>query len=213
LIDRTMYLRIHRFLPLTRVEGPGVRACIWVQGCPIRCAGCAVPRTWSEDAGQVASTDDLAARILSGPHVEGVTFVGGEPFAQASALAEIGKKVKDAGLSVVTFTGYLLEEIRADHRTGWLDLLGVTDLLIDGPFMQELADVSRPWVGSSNQRYHFLTDRYRSLSAEMASIPNRLEVRLQADGKILVNGMASHADLKQLFHAIAEPCRTDEECN
>ena len=93
-------------------------------------------------------------------------------------------------------------------RQGWHDLLGAaTDLLLDGPYIGRLTDTSRPWVGSSNQRYHFLTNRYRHLEPELASIPNRLEVRLQPDGQILINGLASREALNSLVEGLARKPR------
>ncbi len=71
-----MKLRVYRFLPETKVEGPGKRACIWVQGCPIRCPGCFAPDTWEMEGGREYEIDDLAARILTNPVLEGVTFLG-----------------------------------------------------------------------------------------------------------------------------------------
>ncbi len=189
-----MLLSIHRFLPITKAEGPGSRACLWVQGCPIRCSGCAVPQTWDTEVGHKIAIEEIAQRILSGPAIEGVTFLGGEPFAQAKPLAVLGRLMQNAGLSVVTFTGYVLEEIQNSAVKEWHELLSVTDLLIDGPYRSELADFSRPWVGSLNKRYHFLTPRYQNLKSEIISIPNRLEIRFARNGTVLVNGMAS-ADL------------------
>lgn len=204
-----MFLRIHRYLAQTRVEGPGVRACVWVQGCPIRCSGCAVPETWPALGGERIAVQDLAARILTGPKVEGVTLVGGEPFAQAPALALLGRLIQAAGLSVVTFTGYVLEQIQTSPRKSWHDLLAVTDLLIDGPFRRDLATTDRAWVGSSNQRYHFLTPRYRHVELEIAGIRNRIEVRLYPGGQILVNGMIQSENLNDLFDDLADRQRQD----
>ncbi|MEW9032100.1 MAG: 4Fe-4S single cluster domain-containing protein [Planifilum fimeticola] len=201
-----MKLRIHRFLPATRTEGPGVRACVWVQGCPIRCSGCAVPNTWPEEGGEEIDVQDLAERILNGPSVEGVTFAGGEPFAQAEGLAHLGKMLRNRGLSIVTYTGYVLEQIRRSSRTDWHDLLAVTDVLIDGPFRADLRDVSRLWVGSSNQRVHFLTSRYRYWEARLRSTPNRMEVRIQPDGRIDVNGLV---DLERVESWFAELARLE----
>lgn len=192
-------LRIHRFVPFTRAEGPGERACLWVQGCPIRCAGCAVPWTWDADAGEWSEVAGLADRILRGPAVQGVTFLGGEPFEQAAGLAALGRILRDAGLSVLTFSGYTIEKIRRADRADWNALLDVTDLLIDGPFVRGRLDLSRPWVGSSNQRYHFLTDRYRHLEPELCRIPQRLEVRVHPDGRLELNGMITSADLAELI--------------
>ncbi|MBN2566152.1 MAG: radical SAM protein [Candidatus Eisenbacteria bacterium] len=196
-----VHLRVHRFLAQTRVEGPGVRACIWVQGCSIRCAGCAVPMMWPKEGGYTADVAELAQRILAGPQVEGVTFVGGEPFEQAAELANLGRTLRDAGLSIATFTGHTIEELRTDPSEGRAELLAVTDLLIDGPYRRDLADLSRPWVGSANQRYHFLTERYRHLQSVLDSIPNRLEFRLQPSGAIMVNGMGDFQAARALLTA------------
>ena len=201
-----MHLRLHKFLPLTRVEGPGERACIWVQGCPIRCPGCAVPWTWPDAGGSVVLVEELARRILNGPSVEGITFLGGEPFAQAAALAELGGILQSVGLSVMTFTGYTLDYLRAGDRPEWLRLLHVTDLLVDGPFVESSTNLSRPWIGSSNQRYHFLTERYRYLEASLKSIRNRIEIHLLASGEVQVNGMIRPADLRSM----SEPLKIAE---
>jgi anaerobic ribonucleoside-triphosphate reductase activating protein len=190
-----MKLRVHRYLPHTHVEGPGERACIWVQGCPIHCPGCAVPQTWPAEGGTEYEVAELVGKILSGPAIEGISLMGGEPFFQAAALVELGELLRAQDLSIVTFTGYTLEEIKTAEREDWQALLAITDLLIDGPYIQELADYSRPWVGSSNQRYHFLTERYRYLEGKLEKIPNRLEIRVNQDGKIEINGMAPVAEV------------------
>ncbi len=194
-----MDLRVFQFTPVTKTEGPGLRACIQVQGCPIRCPGCAVPQTWSKQGGQTFDTQRLISKIVDGPPVEGVTFLGGEPFAQAAALAEIARGVKAHGITVLTFTGYWLEDIRKANRTDFDELLAATDLLIDGPFQREQVQFTRPWVGSSNQRYHFLKDQYAHLASTLNSIPNRIEVRLKPDGRILLSGLAPISDMKRLI--------------
>jgi anaerobic ribonucleoside-triphosphate reductase activating protein len=130
--------------------------------------------------------------------------LGREPFEQAEALSDLGYRVRQAGLSVMTFAGYLLEDIAKSTRQGWQDLLGVTDLLLDGPYIRDLTDTSRPWLGSTNQRYHFLTPRYRHLEAELGDIPNRLEVRLQPDGKVFINGLASSELLDDTISGVAK---------
>lgn len=194
-----MKLRIHRFLSTTNVEGPGKRACIWVQGCSRHCPGCAAPSTWEKDKGHEIDIKDLAYKILNGPQIEGVTFVGGEPFEQAEALGKLGIMLKKENLSIVTFTGYLLEELQKSMDDGIKNLLNATDILIDGPFIKEKKDLSRPWVGSSNQRYHFLTDRYEYLKNNLFEIKNQIEVRVDSQGKILINGMGDLDSVKKLF--------------
>lgn len=106
------------------------------------------------------SVDELFFLIKEQKGIEGVTFLGGEPFEQAKPLAELARKVHNLGLSVLTFTGNTFEELKKSENEDIQALLKYTDLLIDGGFEKENFDLSRPWVGSKNQRYIFLTDRY-----------------------------------------------------
>lgn len=182
-------LRLAQFLPQTRVEGPGLRAAIWVQGCPIHCPGCAVPEYWDFHDGTSIRVEDLANKILSIPNLEGVTFAGGEPFTQATPLALLGRMVQAKGLSVITFSGYTIDELRARHDEGTRALLSVTDLLIAGPFRQEEADGSLYLAGSRNQQFHYLTSRYRSQQGKLEHTKNRIELHILKNGKVLLNGM------------------------
>lgn len=197
-----MKLLLHRFTPLTKVEGPGTRACIQVQGCPIRCAGCGVPQTWSDRGGALVDISALIDTINLGPPIEGVTLLGGEPFAQAEPLAAIAEAMQAAGLSVVTFTGYQREHLERTNRPDYRRLLASTDLLIDGPFDRDRLEFSRPWVGSSNQRYHFLTERYAYLADKLADIPNRLEVRIGPDGNVITGGLAPPVLSRRIIAAL-----------
>lgn len=150
-----------------------------------------MPFTWPHEGGTEIDPVELAHQIVATHGLEGVTFVGGEPFEQAAPLAEVGAIVRQHGLTVLTFTGFRIEEIKARHDVDCDALLAVTDLLIDGPFIESLPETERPWVGSRNQRFHFLTDRYATLAGNMTAIPNRLEIHVKPNGTILVNGMAS----------------------
>ena len=197
-----MYLYVYKFLPSTQVEGPGERACIYVQGCSIRCGGCITPQSWQKGINQKVNVKDIAETILQGSEIEGVTFSGGEPFEQAKALVKLGNILKNEGLSVVTFTGHVLEDIVNSSNADWHELLSITDLLIDGPYMNDKFDLNRPWVGSSNQRYHFLTERYHHIQSNIHEIPNKIEIRLQDDGEIVVNGIIRQENIKDLLDGI-----------
>ena len=70
-----------------------------------------------------------------------------------------------------------------------------TDLLIDGGFEKENFDLSRPWVGAKNQRYIFLTDRYSA--EEIKNYKNKIEVRIEKNGFVFVNGMGDFAAIKR----------------
>ena len=176
-----MKVRVHKILKKTKVEGPGTRYCIWFQGCSRHCKGCWAKATWAPDGGKELDAEDVLKDILATKGIEGVTFLGGEPFEQPQALEFIARGVKEAGLSVVCFTGGKLEDIK--NR----EILNYIDLLIDGEYKEEEQDFSRPWVGSKNQRYHFLTDRYDEKI--LTEYKNKIEINIQKNGLIFINGM------------------------
>ena len=176
-------LQVARIEPATTAEGPGLRLAIWVQGCSIGCVGCCNPHTWELEAGLALDVDDVIAQLVGSP-VEGITLLGGEPFDQAPALAELAAAARGEHLGVITFTGYRYETLRVGRVPGWLDLLSMTDLLVDGPYVERLRDTSRPLVGSANQRFIHLTDRYRG----SPMLTDRVELRIRRDGSVAVNG-------------------------
>ena len=188
-----MLLRVFKILKHTSVEGPETRYCIWVQGCSRHCKGCQAVHTWSHSEGKLYDTKDLISDILGQPNIEGVTFLGGEPFEQAEALGKIAAEVKKAGLGVLCFTGNLLEDLYKEKKN--IPLINNTDLLIDGHFEVDKLDFSRPWCGSSNQRYHFLTGRYNKEIFE--KYKNKVEININPDGTVFMNGMGNFEDIMQ----------------
>ena len=195
-------VRVLRFLPATDAEGPGRRAALWVQGCSIRCPGCFNPHSWNFDSGEPLGWFELeeAVRASAADHdIEGLTLLGGEPFDQAAPLAALAQAVQADGLSVMTFTGYVLEDLRSAGREDWDRLLAATDLLVDGPYLAQRPERRRPWIGSDNQRFWFLTERYAHLADELGAIPNRLEIRISRSGEVAVNGFATVAALEDLL--------------
>ena len=187
-----MKLRVFNIIKNTKVEGPGNRYCIWVQGCSRHCKGCQAVHTWSHNSGELYTVEDILRDIeIYSDKIEGVTFLGGEPFEQAEALGLIAEGVKQNGLSVLCFTGGKLEELRSELKNK--KLLDNTDLLIDGEFIEELTDYSRPWCGSSNQRYHFLTDRYNE--EIFTKYKNKVEVNISKNGQIFMNGMGNFDEI------------------
>lgn len=149
-----MKLRIAGLTKESVVDGPGIRFVVFVQGCPHRCPGCQNPETWDFAGGKELTVDELFAQIRDTRLLQGVTFSGGEPFAQAAALACLGKKVKELGLDIVTYTGYTFEELldMAEKNQEVRDLLEISDLLVDGPYLAEERDLSIAFRGSRNQR-------------------------------------------------------------
>jgi anaerobic ribonucleoside-triphosphate reductase activating protein len=178
-------------VPVTRAEGPGARFALWLQGCSLRCPGCCNPHLFEAEGGTLVSVADLLIEVAAvRAQVEGVTLLGGEPFEQAEALAPFASGVRALGLSVLTFSGYRLEELHARRDPGIRALLAATDVLVDGRYEASRPETSRLWAGSTNQRFHYLTSRY-SPEIETPRGDDALrtvEVRLGSDGTLAVNG-------------------------
>lgn len=180
---------------------------MWVQGCSIRCDGCFNPHLWGASGGTLTDIDVLAQQALSAG-VEGVTLLGGEPFEQAHACAAFAERIQAAGLSVMVFTGFELEHLKSEQApSGAPRLLAATDLLVDGPYDAVRPDHDRPWVGSVNQQFHYLTDRYAHLEPSLDALPDRIELRIKPTGEVSVNGWASVDTLETLLDHIGQPVR------
>ena len=181
-------LRVATIVDDTEAEGPGRRFALWVQGCAIRCAGCCNPEMFAHDRGTPMAIADVLARLTAAPGVEGVTFLGGEPFEQAGELAALARAVRERGLTVMTFTGHYLVDLRA--RADATALLDATDLLVDGPYDRDRPEPPPPhgrrWIGSTNQTMHYLSDAYCADDPRMRT-ENTVEVHWR-DGKLIVNG-------------------------
>lgn len=134
------------------VDGEGLRATIFTQGCRRACKGCHNPETWDETAGIAVSIEEIKERLGKMKGQAGVTFSGGEPMLQAKALTEIAKWVKqELGWNVWSFTGYTYETLKEldDEK---MDLVRECDVLVDGPFILEEKDLTCRFRGSRNQR-------------------------------------------------------------
>lgn len=200
-------LRVAAVVDNTSAEGPGVRFAVWGAGCTLRCDGCFNPHLWSSDSGQDVSIKALAERAVASG-AQGVTLLGGEPFEQAPAFAAFARLVSAHGLSVMAFTGYRRTHLSgADAPAGAADLLAATDLLVDGPYVADAPDLARPWVGSTNQEFHFLTDRYRHLADELSVLPDRVEIRVALTGEVRLNGWATVDQLDALLGGDVAPLR------
>ena len=108
---RTDVIKVCGIEPESIVDGPGFRYVIFVQGCPHHCPGCHNPESWTFDAGEDMTVHEILDEIRSNPNLDGVTFSGGEPFEQVPALLELAKMVKAEGLSLMSYSGYTLEEL------------------------------------------------------------------------------------------------------
>ena len=181
----TDHLRLHRFLPSSRANGPGSRAVLWVQGCSLACAGCYNPATHAHAGGEVVSVNDVFGRIAAlSDSIEGVTISGGEPLQQLRPVLALLRRLRaETPLSVLMFSGYRWDEIRRMPRAD--ELLACLDVLIAGRY-DETRRVARDLRGSSNKTVHFLTPRYAP--ADLERVPSA-EVIITAAGEVVMSGI------------------------
>ena len=146
------------------VDGPGIRTTVFCQGCPHRCPGCHNPDTWEFGCGTQMPVEEIFRIIRENPLCKGVTFSGGEPFAQAEGFAKLGKLLKQAGYEVAAYSGYTFEQLLSGTPEQ-KQLLSTIDILIDGPFLEAEKSLELSFRGSRNQR---ILDVPQSLAAGKA---------------------------------------------
>ena len=117
-------------------------------------SGCYVPETHPLTGGMSVSVASVAMELVGyhGAPRDGVTILGGEPMAQLDALLALLQTLKRGDIHVTVYTGYTLEALAARNRPALAAAMELIDLLIDGPYVRELADGAGEWRGSSNQR-------------------------------------------------------------
>jgi len=143
------------------------------------------------------SVDDILHGAVSSG-VEGLTLIGGEPFDQPSGAAKLARGAQELGLGVIAFSGYVYESLQS--RGGDTEeLLAAIDLLVDGPYQSWNQETQRALVGSANQRFIHISDRYRSYHPDISS--NRIDVRVLPDGSIDVAGFLDADGLQSLLGA------------
>ncbi|MGN0832142.1 MAG: anaerobic ribonucleoside-triphosphate reductase activating protein [Kiritimatiellia bacterium] len=146
-------------------NGEGVRVSLFVSGCTHRCKGCFNPDQWDFACGEpfTREVEDGLLSALAPDFVAGLTILGGEPMEPDNqrALVPFLRRFRERFGDTKTlwvYTGCVLEELRAGAppsrwRTEVTDeFLSMVDVLVDGPFVEELKDISLPFRGSSNQR-------------------------------------------------------------
>ncbi len=181
------HLNIMGYVDESEVNGPGSRAVVWLQGCSRECDRCFNTQSWSFEINQLISVNELIEKILANPRNTGVTFSGGEPFWQASALTQIAIKVKESGLNVMSFTGFTLEQLQSENAPiASQELLGQLDILIDGAFVKSLAvNAPKSLVSSANQKVHIFNPDFKD-QLDWAS--DQVEIHILKDGSRIITG-------------------------
>ena len=154
-------MRIANTVDDSIVDGHGLRFTVFTQGCPHHCPGCHNPGTHDPCGGREVPLEELEQQMKKNPLIEGITLSGGEPFAQAADCAELARRAHEHGLNLWTFSGYRYEDLRDRGDPDWTALLEQTDVLVDGPFLQDQKSYELRFRGSRNQR---LIDMKQSLT-------------------------------------------------
>lgn len=157
-------MRIAGTIQESIVDGPGLRFTLFTQGCPHNCEGCHNPETHDPNGGSEMGTDEIIKKLLANPLTDGITFSGGEPFAQSGDCAAIAKAAKENSLNVWAYSGYTFEALleKSESDEDIREFLSHIDVLVDGPFVLTQRSLSIPWRGSRNQR---VIDVKKSLEA------------------------------------------------
>lgn len=154
-------------------NGPGVRTSLFVSGCRRHCKNCFNHMTWDFAYGRAftAEVQEEILESLSPDYVDGLTLLGGEPFEPENQRGLLGLvqevKKRFPKKSIWVFSGNTLEEILAEPVKCEVTqtFLSYLDVLVDGPFVQELYDIRLRFRGSSNQR---ILDLQESLKVKEA---------------------------------------------
>lgn len=134
------------------VNGYGLRAVLWTQGCYIHCKGCQNPETWDPEGGFLVDIEEVKDELRKFKGQAGITFCGGEPSVQAEACKEIADFCRnELGWNVWSFSGYTYEQLKERGGAAW-EFVKSLDALIDGPFVLEERDLTLKFRGSRNQR-------------------------------------------------------------
>ena len=160
-------LRLAGVIRESIVDGPGIRMTVFTQGCPHHCKGCHNEQTWDFSGGYESSTERILEEAQKDPILRGLTFSGGEPFAQAENMAILAKEAKALGYDIFCYTGYTFEKLCSEfeNHPEYKELLSYCDWLVDGTFVLEKRSLMTKFRGSTNQR---ILDVKKSLECNKA---------------------------------------------
>lgn len=148
-------------------NGEGIGISLFVQGCHFHCKNCFNQETWDFNGGMEWTTDiaDHFIKLADKPYIRRISILGGEPLAKSniSSIYHLLHKIKmryGADKSIWVYSGYLWEEIYCKGLENKdIPLLGVqrqvismSDVFVDGQYVDKLKDHTLKFCGSSNQR-------------------------------------------------------------
>ena len=160
------------------VDGEGIRAVLWTQGCDHKCLGCHNPQTHSFDSGFILDVKEVEKQIDDLEGQDGITFSGGDPLYQTEACLEIAKYAKEKKMNVWCYTGFTFETLlmMKNKNPKIEEFLKTIDVLIDGPFILEKKSYDCIFRGSTNQR---IIDSKKSIKEGRVVLMDKYYTNLQ----------------------------------
>ncbi|WP_276921124.1 anaerobic ribonucleoside-triphosphate reductase-activating protein [Frischella perrara] len=153
-------MNYHRYYSVDVVNGPGTRCSLFVAGCVHQCRGCYNKSTWSLNSG-IPFTQEVEDQIIADLQDvnikrQGLSLSGGDPLhpQNVPTILKLVKRVKTEceNKDIWLWTGYKRDQLTPQQN----QVLDYIDVLVDGKFVQDLADPNLIWRGSSNQVIHYL---------------------------------------------------------
>lgn len=160
-MDLNMEIHVAGIMENSIVDGPGMRAVLFLQGCPHHCKGCHNPETWdiNSPTAETTTVSELGERILAIKRINKLTLSGGDPIMQASACVDLIHylnvrriEMNKPEYSIILYTGYTFEQLIERNDSVVNELLSMCDLVIDGPFIESEKSFDCLYRGSKNQR-------------------------------------------------------------
>lgn len=170
--------------------GPGKRLLLFLKGCSIHCDGCVNKHLWSFDSGKLYHTKEIID-ICDIERVDGITIHGGEPLDQAEGLLKLVKDIKNKGLTIVLFTGYIKKELKKTQKNIW----DKSDIVIAGRFDIKKRNTNLQFRGSTNQRIYTHEGKYKNYKVKDGHTTAILTIN--SNGYIDINGFLTE-DIEEL---------------
>lgn len=137
-------------------NGEGVGIALFTQGCSLHCKNCFNPDTWDFNSGK-EWTDDIQEQFIAlaqRSYIKRISILGGEPLDDKNQynIFLLCKKLKEiySDKKIWLYSGHTYEQICQSQEK--LKVLTYVDVLVDGPYIDELRDITLAFRGSSNQR-------------------------------------------------------------
>lgn len=175
--------------------GPGKRLLLFTQGCSLHCKGCVNKHLWQFGVGANISAREVLELCQD---VEGITLHGGEPLDQSEGILEVVKALKNAGKTVILFTGYQYKELsKLSQKRAWV----LSDLVISGRYVESKRNIYLQFRGSTNQRVYRHRGKYKDYQVKDGK--SVAVIRLNENGKMQSRGFRNQ-ELEELLQEITK---------